>query len=262
MEGRLLNYVESFNWADKNLNRSTVLQDYNNALTEARKIGDQVFCPESMYTSENRDIIFQLMWFNNYQSYNDLKTHFEWLQVDDFQTLQSISYILGNPTPNSSNTWEEFANEFNDKNRSLIGLRDDNCRNPLVHDKITHEKFHSDYVASFDLDRQKNQFKYFKKYYKPYLKTDAMQIAKQIRRGQVNSGIIRLDPPPTSPDGTPIHGQQIHIHIMIGNKECALNIDGTWKHRPNINAPNNRIPVEICSTLSQWGFCLPDEYYR
>lgn len=260
MKGRLLYYVESFCWINKELDRSKALQDFNTALNTARKCGDQVFCPEIMYNPENRDIIFQFMWLNGYQSYEELKVNFEWLQVDDFQLLQTISYSLGQPTPNSSNDWEAFSKEFSEENRSLIGLKDDNCINPLVYDIVTHTEFHSSYVATFDFDRQKAQYEYFRKYYKPSLKLESGQIINLIQRHQVNNQIIRLDSPDSSPNGNPIHGQQIHIHIMVNGNECALNIDGSWKHSPQLHT-NNRISAEVCLTLSQWGFCLPEQYY-
>lgn len=260
MKGRLLNYSESFHWSDKERDRSLELQNYNHALNEARKIGDQVFCPETIYLPENKDIIFQFMWLNGYQSYEELKVHFEWLRVDDFQLLQTISYSLGQPTPNSSNDWEDFAEEFSEENKSLIGLKDDDCLNPLVYDKDTHREFHSSYVATFDFDRQKSQYEYFRKHYKPNLKIESGRIQNLIQRHQVNNQIIRLDSPATSPNGNPIHGQQIHIHIMVNGNECALNIDGSWKHPPQEH-PNNRISIDVCFILSQWGFCLPKDYY-
>lgn len=261
MNGKLLNYVESFNWSNKDLDRSIALQNYNDALIEAREVGDQVFCPETMYNPENRDIIFQFMWFNGYHSYEQLKVHYEWLKVEDFQLLLILPSFLGSSTPNSSNQWDEFNEEFNEENRSLLGLKSDNSQDPLVYDKDTHRKFHSNYVATFDFDKQKAQYKYFKEYHKPRLKLDVGEIKSLIEREQVSKRFVRLDPPPTSPDGSPIHGQQIHIHFQIKDTECALNLDGTWKHPPT-NPLNDRINTDICSTLSEWGFCLPEDYYR
>ncbi|MGS0747509.1 hypothetical protein [Halpernia sp. GG3] len=203
-----------------------------------------------MYDPENTDIIFQYMWINGYQSYEELKEHFEWLRVDDFQLLQTISYSLGQPTPNFSNAWEDFAEEFNEENKSLIGLRDDDCLNPFVYDKDTYGEFHSSYVATFNFERQKAQYKYFKKYYKPSLKLEGGQIKNLIDKKLVNKQFVRLDPPRTSTDGFPIHRQQIHIHFKIKKNVCALNLDGTWKHPPS-NLEKNRIPTEICLILSQ-----------
>src|SRR4051812_25222537 len=98
MNGKLLNYVESFNWSNKDLDRSTALQSYNDALIKAREVGDHVFCPETMYTPENRDIIFQFMWLNGYHSYDQLKVHYEWLKVEDFQLLLNLPSFLGSST--------------------------------------------------------------------------------------------------------------------------------------------------------------------
>lgn len=260
MKGKLLNYVESFTWNDTEKNRSVALQNYNNAINTARKAGDQVFCPEIMYNPENTSIIFQFMMFNGYQPYDQLKTHFEWLTVEDFQILLNLPNVLGKPTPNSSNGWDAFSEEFPEENKSFIGLEEETCPNPLVYDEATHQKFHSNYVSVFEFDKQKSQFEYFKRHYRPSLKFGSAQIATQITRKQVNEGIVRLDSPRTTPDGAPLHGQQIHAHIKIGKNEYALNIDGTWKHPPS-SISTDRIPVEICLTLSQWGFCLPDEYY-
>lgn len=258
MKGRLLNHVGSFSWNDKNVDRSFALQNYNKALNKAREFGDQVFCPEKMYDPENKDIIFLFMWLNNYQ-YDELKAHFEWLKVDDFQVLQNIS--LGPSTPNSSNNWEDFSNEFQDENKSLIGLKQDDFADPLVYDEETHEKFHANYVATFDFNKQKSLYGYFKTHYKPSLKIEKAQINNFINRDQVHERFVRLDDPPTSPNGEPVHGQQIHIHIKIRDTVCALNIDGTWKHPPK-NITEDRIPAEVCSTLSEWGFCLPEDYYE
>lgn len=258
MIANFLNYVESFCWNDKNINRSIDLQNYNNALNEARNVGDCIYCPDTMFSY---DTIFQFMMSNGYQSYEQLTSHFDWLTTDDFTVLNSLLYgMMGRPTPNSSNVWEEFNEEFNEENKSLIGLKEDTCTNSLIYDKLTHEKFHSNHVTSFDYDKQKKNLKYFKKYYKPDLKIESTQITNLIFRRQVNVGIVRLDLPGTAPDGKVLHNQQVHVHITIKKNEYALNIDGTWKHSPS-STSTDRIPVEICSTLSQWGFCLPDEYY-
>lgn len=260
MKGRLLHYVESFCWTDKELDRSKALQDFNIALNTARKCGDQVFCPEVMYNPENSDIIFQFMYLNGYLSYDQMKVHFEWLRVDEFNLLQTLSFNLGRPSPQSSNNWEEFSLEFASENKSLIGLQDMVCNNPLVYDENSHKEFHSSYLLAFDFEQQKIHYKYFVKHYIPQLKVDSNTIVNLIRRNQVSEQIIRLDCPIMTPTGNTIHNQKIHIHIMVNGNECALNIDGSWKHPPQSH-PNNRISAEVCLTLSQWGFCLPEEYY-
>ncbi|PZU25982.1 MULTISPECIES: hypothetical protein [Sphingobacterium] len=260
MKGRLLNYVESFNWSDKDKNRSLELQNYNSALIKARDKGDHVYCPEAMYNPENINIIFQFIWVNGYHSYEQLKVHFDWMSVEDFQVLTNLSHMLGNYTPNSSNTWKEFNAEFLDENKSLIGFKQEHFNDPLVYDEPTYKSFHSKFVSTFDYPKQKLHYKYFKEHYFPILKKDSGQIKGAIDKKQVNSGIIRLDPPKTSPSGEIIHNQQIHVHFKIGKNEYALNIDGTWKHGPK---PQSKvtIPTDMCNTFCEWGFLLPDEYY-
>ncbi|MGN7706907.1 hypothetical protein [Chryseobacterium sp. 22543] len=260
MEGKLLQYVESFCWKNKAEDRSLALQNYNKALDKAREVGDNVYCPETMYNTENLDNVFQFMYFNGYMSFEILKGHFSWLMEPDFQILLQLSYMMGSPTPNSSNDWTSFSAEFPDYACSLIGMEDSTCTHPLVYDEDSHAQFHGDYVSSFDFEKQKLSFKIFKKYYKPKLKKEAAQINRAIDRNQVNEGILRLDPPKKDPKGMAIHGQQVHVHLKIGSKEYALNIDGTWKHAPTANS-KDRISAEICETLSDWGFILPDDYY-
>lgn len=259
MKAKFLNHVKSFCWKDKIVDRSLPLQDFNLVINEARKNHDLVFCPSTMYENEYESI-FIFMWINSYQSYDQLKVHYEWLKIEDFEILLYLHTILGTPTPRSSNVWEEFNNEFKMNNISLIGLKDDECMDPLVYDSPSYIKHHSNFVRTFDFTQQKYNFEYFRKYYKPELKISHGVIKAMIERNQVNSGIIRLDSPTTSPNGDPIHGQQIHVHILIEKKNCALNIDGSWKHPPT-NILNDKIPAEICLTLSDWGFKLPEEYY-
>jgi len=254
--GKLLHRTESFNWTNKTINRSFDLQNYNIALITAREFEDDIYCPQSMYDLDN---IFLFMWTNG-QSFEQLLVHFNWLTADDFQVLLNLQYMMGSHSPNSSNSWADFSNEFIDENKSLIGLRDNSCTFPLIHDNESIKQFHSNYVASFDLDKQKANFKYFKKHYIPILKFTSTHLQNLITRNQVSNQIIRVDPPPTDPNGKPIHGQQFHVHFKIKSKVYALNLDGTWKHPP-LKTSEEKIPNEICSALSQWGFCLPEEYY-
>lgn len=260
MKGKLLHCVESFSWVDNAVDRSQNLQDFNSAIIDARENGDNIYCPESMFYPENSKVIFQFMWCYEYQSYEQIKEHFEWLSVDDFQLLQTIGYSLGQPTPKSSNDWQTFKSEFAGENTSLIGLETGKSSSPLVHNKHTYFEFHSKYVTNFDFEKQKECFDYFIKFYKPALKINSKKINDQIEKKQISNQFIRIDDPQTAPDGKPLHGQQVHAHLLVKNSECALNIDGTWKHSPK-NIVSDKIPVELCIQLSSWGFCLPRDYY-
>lgn len=261
MSGKLLHFVSSFCWNNKLLDRSLILQDFNAVFIKARSEEDNIYCPETMFQPLNKDIIFQFLYIDGYKSYEEIKLVFPWLTDMDFQLLHQLTYQLGNPTPNSSVDYTSFANEFQQSNCSLIGLRDTNCSEPLVYNIKSHDDFHAKPVFTYNFAQQKANFKNFKKYYVPTLKIDAGKIKKMIDTNKVNNDIVRLDPPKTDPKGKPIHGQQIHIHIMVGDHECALNLDGTWKHPPNENG-NHNISAEVCSVLSDWGFVLPDKYYQ
>lgn len=258
--GSLLSRYESFIWNDVAINRSVELQNYNSALGSARAKSDSLFRPNKIFDGDVPSNIFYVMYFDGKMSYDDLKLHYNWLTVDDYQVLIMLGNIVGNPTNQCSNTWNEFSNEFPGEHISLIGLQDQTCTDPLVYCKVTHTRFHSDNVATFDFDQQKKNFKYFKDYFVPKLKLESSVINSRIAAGQFNSGIIRLDDPPVDRSGKPVHGQKIHVHLIIGGKKVALNIDGTWKHEPKNTTVT--IPSAICAELSDLGFKIPDEYYE
>lgn len=243
--GSLLSRYESFIWEDVNKNRSNDLQNYNYAIGSARSKSDLLFRPSKIFDGDVPSNIFYVMYFEGKMSYDDLKSLYNWLTVDDFQVLMTMGNIIGNPTEQHSNTWNEFSNEFTGKHISLIGLQDETCTDPLVFCKVTHSKFHSDYIASLV----------------PKLKLEPNLISRRIEAKQLPTSIERLDVPQLDASGVPVHGQQIHIHLRLKGQKCALNLDGTWKHALPKDS-TIKIPSAICEILSSFGFKIPDEYYE
>lgn len=258
--GKLLSRYESFIWSNNTVNRSVTLQNFNSALALARSKSDKTFSPDNIYTDGNTSNIFHLMFSQGMYLYDDIKKHFNWLTVDDYQVLINFPSFIGRSTERQSCVWAEFSEEFSGEHISMIGMEDDSCPDPLIYDIVSHKKFHSDYVAQFNFEQQKENFEYFKEHFVSDLRIDPAQIKEKINKNQVQEGIVRLDDPPYDPAGNIMHGQKIHIHLKVGKYDCALNIDGTWKHSLPKDS-DKKISVEICTTLSEWGFRLPDEYY-
>ncbi|MCL1674305.1 hypothetical protein [Elizabethkingia meningoseptica] len=257
--GKLLSRYESFIWVDVNINRSIPLQNFNVAITKAREKKDDIYRPTNIYDDNVASNIYNLMYTQGKFSFDDIKAHFTWLTADDYQVLICLPGYIEKITDRPSDNWAQFSTEFLGENVSMIGIEDKACLDPLVYDEASHTDFYAKSIIQFDFNKQKNNFRDFKKYYTPKLQLEASKIKAIINREEAPRGIIRLDDPPQDPKGRIIHNQKIHIHLKTTtNKECALNIDGTWKHPP---PQDNNISIEICEILALWGFVLPDNYY-
>ena len=92
---------------------------------------------------------------------------------------------------------------------------------------------------------------------KPRLKVSANEINNLITT-RFKHLFERLDVPTKTVVGN-LHKEQIQIHLNDngGKKKNvgALNIDGTWKHKPK---DSYTIPNEAREKLLEWGFRLPD----
>lgn len=181
-------------------------------------------------------------------SFNDIilrRVKEGWLQPH-LQFL--IEFLKYNPCKELT----DFNSEFKDFNHGEIGLLYAGCPDHLVYNNSSWEKFHQRYVATFSFEERCNKFDYFKNFYIPNLRVDINQIEQLIKNNKVHNSIIRIDPPE-------IAYEKIHVHFEDEKVECALNIDGTWKHSPK---KNYKIKREAFMFLHDCGFLLPDEYYQ
>jgi hypothetical protein len=137
---------------------------------------------------------------------------------------------------NEADNLQELQTEFPQDCNGLLGC------------KREQEKF------VFDLDSYlalKNECE------RPKLELSANQI-QQLINTQYKHIFERIDMP-TITEGGNLHGEQIQIHLNSDNTKNigALNIDGTWKHKP----ADKYLPIknEAKELLSEWGFMLPVE---
>lgn len=257
--GRLLHFLDSFCWNDKKKDRNGMLEDYFKAVEKARTYGDECYVPSAMFDG-SVESIFTVMWTNGYTDYDQMKIEFDWIEVDQFQTLQGFYQMMGSNTPKGANVYADLKKEFTGEATTLVGLEHGACPDPLVYSEETLDTFHATHAASFDFKKQKEKFEYFCKHYTPVLKIDIAAIQKLIDTGKAADGIKRIDAPTIGPDGKIQHGEQVHVHFKVGKKEYALNIDGQWKHNPLKKDPDT-LPNEIILDLVSWGFKLPKRYY-
>jgi hypothetical protein len=247
--GNLIGKPEFFEWNNRLMDRNLHIDDLNAAIVEARKNRDKIFRSPDLFT-------LGTSWCNFYVQLIQLQYHeittadkYPWLGQLQHTTLISIANFFQNETTLQSSTIEDLEIEFPGENNGHVGFHN-NSELPDVYNLTTLYNFHKRFVATFNFEQRCNQFQYFKKFYEPALTLALNQIQNQINNGLVNPIIIRIDAPL-------IPFEKIHIHFA-NNQNCALNIDGSWKHKVN----NFRIPVDVCEQLNEWGFLLPEEYYQ
>ena len=183
--------------------------------------------------------------------FDDLK--FSWGEIHELFNQEKLSelnanwflpYVYGTfsqiyafpLSPKQSNDLEELKAEFPNDCNALLGCKSES------------ENVVYDLESYFAV---KNECE------KPKLKLLSNQI-QQLIDTKFKHLFERIDTPTITAQGN-LHGEQIQIHLNVGNAKNigALNIDGTWKHKPE----NKYLPIlnEAKIKLQEWGFKLPLE---
>ena len=246
MKSNLITYNEAFNWSDQTLDRSINIQLLNDALKASGENGDNLYYHPELFIHNSSSLeLFNLLWANDFAQFQN---KYKWIKEPQYQVLTSLRNYL-RPSPNNSESLISLQNNTGVYNNAWFGLSIP-CPEYLVFDKKTWEEFHRIYINNFTFQQKGLHYVYFKKFYQPNLKTPQNQIQQQIDEGRVHNSITRIDPPK-------IPFEKIHIHFN-NNENCALNIDGSWKHE----IAGFIIPQDACVHLNEWGFILPRQYYQ
>lgn len=247
--GNLLFKNQSFDWIDIKMPRGKLIDDLNIALTSAREAEDNIYRTPDLYEFESSwGKLFEFLWGEGIE-YENFNKRFEWISPDQFRILSSLPDLLRLTSPQNSSDYGSFLQEFTNENNSWIGTYDESHTEPIVFDYLSWLQFHQRFVATFDFNRRRAEYKYFSKFFKPGLTRPVNLIQHNIDQHNTHASFQSIHTPQ-------IPHEKIHIHF-ISAQNCALNIDGTWKHEVR----NFRIERRACEILSEWGFLLPREYY-
>lgn len=246
--GNLLGNRDSFNWQDNIRDRNTNIENLTIAIENANEFGDRIFATASFLDFTEFDWWYHFVAFLYETEYDSEAriARYPWLGQLNHTALIYIIRTFVTCTPNNSENLAQLSIEFPNENNQLIAFYNDHIQDGSVYDLETWEDFHRKFVTSFSLLQRRANLQYFHRFFLPMLRMPPNQIQHLINNGQCHHSIIRLDI-------ARVVGEQVHIHF----NECALNIDGTWKHHD----PNYRINEEVCEKLVEWGFQLPIEYY-
>ena len=243
--GNLLSYNTSFGWADKAIDRNNQISNLHEAVISARDYGDNLYIhPDFFSNGSQSQALFLLVW----STYDNFRAVFPWIKEPEYQILFSILNFF-RPAPNNSLSLQALLQNTGVTNNAWFGI-ESYCPEYLVHDNPTWYTFHRLFVSQFTLEQRRQNFEYFDFFYEAELTLPRNQIQQLIDEGHVHNSKTRIDP-------ALIAHEQIHIHFN-DNENCALNIDGTWKHE----VAGFRIPEAGCIHLTEWGFKLPQEYYQ
>jgi len=243
--GNLLSYNQSFNWTDSAIDRNSQISNLNDAVILARDFGDKLYYHPELYNEQSEFArLLNCLW----SGYDAFKLNFPWIREPEFQLLYNIIHFFRRP-PLNSISLQELLQNTGIANNAWIGV-ESICPEQLVYNNPTWLAFHRLFVDNFSLEQRRQNFEYFNLFYEAELTMSRNQIQQLIDEGHVHNSITRIDP-------ALIAHEQIHIHFN-DNENCALNIDGTWKHE----LVGFRIPEAACIQLTEWGFKLPHEYYQ
>jgi hypothetical protein len=248
--GNLIGLKESFAWEENLIDRNNFIDNLNLAIVEARNYGDAIFGPPDFYDIKLSWGDFVLFLYQTQFDDQARLIRFPWLTQMQHTTLIQIFNFFQATTPLQATSLVDLHNEFIHENNGNIGCYYDDIPNEFVHDIITWNTFHKIFVSTFTYQQRCDHFEYFDRFYVHGLTMPANQIQTLINQGNVNPTITLIHQPL-------VPHEQLHIHFDA-NANCALNIDGTWKHE----VPGFRIPVQVCELLSDWGFRLPIQYYQ
>jgi len=186
-----------------------------------------------------------LLWASDFEAF---RLKYPWIKEPQYQILVNLRNYFKS-SPSNANTLQGLRNATGIENNAWIGLSS-NCAEYLVFNNPTWKAFHRIYVSTFTREQRAEHYEYFIKFYQPNLTIPLNQIQQRINDGHVHNSITRIDTPL-------IPYEKIHIHFN-NNENCALNIDGSWKHE----VESFVIPQDACEHLNEWGFILPRQYYQ
>lgn len=243
--GNLLSYNTSFNWADNTLDRNYQINNLHEAVISARDYGDNLYIHPDFFSngSQSQDL-FLLVW----STYENFRAVYPWIKEPEYQMLFSILNFF-RPAPNNSLSLQALLQNTGVSNNAWFGI-ESYCHEYLVHDNPSWHDFHRLFVSQFTLEQRRQNFEYFDLFFEAELTKSRNQIQQQINEGRSHVSITRIDPADFDHD-------KVHVHFE-NNENCALNIDGTWRH----NDDGFRISEGACIQLTEWGFKLPHEYYQ
>lgn len=246
----LLGLRESFLWDDASIDRNTFIDNLNLAIIEARDYGDEVYGTPNFFEFDGEWGDFMIFIYETVYDDEARINRFPWLNQLQHTTLVRIFDFFQNLSPHQANNRGELVYEFPNSNNGDIGCYCNQLPVGAVHDQATWNDFHRRHVSAFTFQQRQEQFDYFIQFYQPRLTRSLNQIQQVINQGNANPIIQGIHNPL-------IPHEQIHVHFNT-NVNCALNIDGTWKHEAN----GFSIPMEACENLTEWGFLLPHHYYQ
>lgn len=244
--GNLITYNASFDWTRADIDRNASLSMLNEALNYANDFGDNLhYHPNLFAEGEPSLVLFMTLWASDFETF---KLTYPWIKEPQFQVLVNLRNYFKS-LPNNVDSLQSLRVTTGIENNAWIGLSS-NCAEYLVFDKSTWEAFHRIYVSTFTRKQRGEYYDYFIRFYQPSLVIPLNQIQQRIDLAQVDNSITRIDPPL-------IPFEKIHIHFN-NHENCALNIDGSWKHE----VVGFTIPQTACEQLNEWGFLLPRQYYQ
>lgn len=248
--GNLLVYNDSFNWEDSNLNRGVAIHNLNEAINTAKGYKDNFFkTPDLASIILSWGNFMEFMFSYGYEE-EIRKQTFPWMTQIHHTTLVHILSSLKNTKVLDSQSLDEMRIKFPNINCGYLGFEMLKLISDYVFNNESLDSFHKRYVTTFNYQRRKTEYKYFSKFYKPELNTDPNQINQAINNKRVAPIFQAIHQPK-------VKGEQIHMHFNASSN-CALNLDGSWKH----NVQGFIITTQACVELSLWGFLLPVEYYK
>jgi len=244
--GNLITYNPAFDWTVTNIDRNSNLSMLNEALTSANEFEDNLFYHPNLFADGQPSLVlFMTLWSSDFETF---KLTYPWIKEPQFQVLVNLRNYF-RPSPNNSDSLQALRNNTGLNNNAWIGLSTP-CPEYLVFNYNSWVEFHRNYVSTFTHEQRGEHFDYFIKFYQPSLTIPLNQIQQQIDEGHIHNSITRIDPPL-------IPFEKIHVHFN-NNENCALNIDGSWKHE----VVGFNIPQSACEHLNEWGFLLPRQYYQ
>ena len=243
--GNLLTYNASFYWAENDVDRNHQISNLNEAVISARNYGDKLYCHPNLFADGSVSQAFFILVWSNFENF---RASFPWIKEPEYRLLSNVIEFFKQPPLQSLNL-QELQQNTGINNNAWIGI-ECNCPEYLVHDNPSWHAFHRLFVSQFTLEQRRQNFEYFNKFFDGVLTRSINQIRQEIEQGRAHVSITRIDPPDFDHD-------KIHVHF-VNNENCALNINGTWRH----NDDGFRIPEGACIQLTEWGFKLPHEYYQ
>jgi len=245
----LISYKPSFEWEDTLIDRGDSINMLNSALVKATEYKDTIFkTPNFQQINLTWGNLFEFIYSYGYDEQARIQ-RFPWMtQIQHTSLIYLLNYFK-NTTPLRAQDLGSLISEFPGSNCGWVGFHIATQIDSYVSCSDSLNLLHRRFVTQMDYNQRCQNRVYFKKFFVPQLTKNINQINSEIDLGHYPAIIERIDV-------GKIIGEKLHVHFS-GKHACALNIDGTWKHKN----PKFKIPVEVCRLLSNWGFMLPDEYY-